>query len=143
MTRLELLEKHLRDNGYSATRSRSIVFETMEELGPCTLQQIEQHTQLKTHRSSVYRTIQLFEELGIIRRIPLGWKYKLELSDMFSEHHHHAHCNVCQKIVKLEENAALERAIEQLAQNSQFQLTAHSLEMQGVCQDCKTKKDPG
>lgn len=142
MKHVQLLKQHLRNNRHSPTSSRLTVFQALEKLGPCSVQDLEQYLSLKTHRSSVYRTIQLFEELGIVRRIPIGWKYKLELSDMFSDHHHHAHCNECQKVVKLEENASLEHAIEKLAQDSQFQLTSHSLEMQGVCRVCQTKKDP-
>lgn len=31
-------------------------------------------------RASLYRIITVFERIGIVRRINIGWKYKIELS---------------------------------------------------------------
>lgn len=91
-------------------------------------------------RASVYRTVELFERLGIVQRIQVGWKYRLELSDSFNPHHHHIHCTQCSRVVSLSEDAALERHISSLAHQAGFQLTSHQLELSGLCESCSKKE---
>lgn len=87
-------------------------------------------------RSSVYRTIALFEKLGIVQRLQIGWKYKLELSDSFHHHHHHLTCRQCGKTFPLTENVQLENMLHKLAMSQDFIMQEHQLEIQGVCQAC-------
>jgi Fur family ferric uptake transcriptional regulator len=86
-------------------------------------------------RASVYRTIGLFEGLGLVQRLNTGWKYKIELSDTFTEHHHHLTCTNCGKTVAMNEQE-LERFIEQLAREHGFKPSGHQIEIQGVCGGC-------
>lgn len=86
-------------------------------------------------RASVYRTVDLFERLGIVQRINIGWKYKLELTDRFSDHHHHLSCTKCGKTIAMNENE-LEVFIEQIAHAHGFQPSAHQIEIQGLCSAC-------
>ena len=133
----ERLKRELKPQGYSTTEPRRLVCETLGEHGPMTMRELVAQIEAYVDRASVYRIVNLFERLGIIRRIPLGWKYKLELSDKFTDHHHHAHCRMCGKIVTLDEDSALERAIEKTAENASFAVEEHHLEMRGVCGDCQ------
>jgi Fur family ferric uptake transcriptional regulator len=80
--------------------------------------------------------VELFEKLGIISRLQIGWKYKLELSDLFTEHHHHATCMQCGTVIALEEDESLENGIRLLAKEANFTLTNHSLEIRGLCSSC-------
>ena len=91
-------------------------------------------------RASLYRTIKLFETLGIVNRVPDGWKYKLELSDLFSVHHHHLSCLKCGLIIDIDDDQALEAQISQLAGRYQFAPSRHQLEIQGYCQKCLSAK---
>ncbi len=93
----------------------------------------------KMDRASIYRTIELFEKLGIVNRLQIGWKYKLELSETFAGHHHHATCLQCEKVIAFEENPELEAGIHKLAEDLGFKLTSHSLELRGLCKDCQNK----
>lgn len=86
-------------------------------------------------RASVYRTIELFERLGIVLRVNIGWKYKLELSEMFSDHHHHLSCIECGKVIAMNEGA-LEEVIERLSSEHGFKPVTHQVEVQGVCRKC-------
>lgn len=88
-------------------------------------------------RASVYRTVDLFERLGIVQRVNIGWKYKLELTDRFSDHHHHLSCTKCSKTVAMNEDE-LEVFIDQIARAHGFQPTAHQIEIQGLCSTCQT-----
>lgn len=87
-------------------------------------------------RASVYRAVELFERLGIVQRLNMGWKYKLELTDKFAAHHHHLSCNNCGKTITMNE-ASLEKIIESLAREHHFKPTAHQIEIQGLCQACQ------
>src|SRR2546421_5552224 len=87
-------------------------------------------------RASIYRTIALFERLGIVQRLQIGWKYKLELSDAFHHHHHHLTCSNCGKVIPFEEDTALEKRLHVLANSKNFTMQGHQLEIQGLCQNC-------
>lgn len=88
-------------------------------------------------RASLYRTITLFEKLGIVHRIYIGWKYKVELSDVFLHHHHHISCVTCGRIVALKEESQIEALLSQLARRYDFEAQGHQLEIQGICSDCR------
>ncbi len=88
-------------------------------------------------RASVYRTVALFEKLGIIQRLQIGWKYKLELTDSFSRHHHHMTCQQCGRTIPFDESPELERQLRWLAASNRFKIRGHQLEIQGLCPACQ------
>lgn len=90
-------------------------------------------------RASLYRTISLFEKLGIVHRIYIGWKYKVELSDVFLHHHHHISCIACGKVVPIKEEARIEQMFKELAAAYNFKAQGHQLEIQGYCERCTAK----
>lgn len=132
---LDLLKDVLKKHGYSITGPRQAVFKQLIGQGPLSMHELVVRT-VGVDRASVYRAVGLFEELGIIIRVNIGWKYKVELSEMFSSHHHHMSCINCEKTIELDE-LSLERAIESLCRDKNFTPTAHQIEIQGVCQACR------
>jgi len=92
-------------------------------------------------RASVYRSTELFEKLGIITRIPNGWKYRLELGEKFLEHHHHATCSNCGASIALPEDKSLEKHLRELAAKRHFALQAHQIELVGLCEACQTNQN--
>jgi len=93
-------------------------------------------------RASVYRTISLFERLGVVLRLQVGWKYRLELSDIFHDHHHHATCLHCGRTTPLHEDPSLEKLLQTIARAHQFDLERHQLELQGMCARCQKNGPP-
>lgn len=89
------------------------------------------------NRASVYRTITLFERLGVVQRLQIGWKYKLELSNAFQHHHHHLTCSQCGSVTPLPEDATLEKQLDRLTQRHNFDAQDHQLEIRGVCALCR------
>ena len=87
-------------------------------------------------RASIYRAVGLFERLGIVQRLNTGWKYKLELTDKFADHHHHLTCIRCGRTITMNEDE-LEQAIEKLAASHHFSPSAHQIEIQGLCERCR------
>lgn len=125
----------LKDNGLSVTKQRLAVFELLEGREPITMYELYDLARDKLDRASLYRTVSLFEELGIVRRINIGWKYKVELSDKFAEHHHHLACLKCHKVIPINEQE-LEKFISGLAMSYNFEPIEHQVEVQGYCKDC-------
>lgn len=135
----QLLQKVLKDAGYSVTHARLFVCELLWEREPQSMHELGARLDGTIDRASLYRTISLFEKLGIVHRIYMGWKYKVELSDIFAHHHHHISCTECGKIVALREVEQLERMLGTLARRYNFEAQSHQLEIQGICERCQAK----
>ncbi len=134
---LDQLKSALREAGVSVTAARCTVFEAIAHNGPLTMAELVDCVKDDTDRASAYRTIELFERLGITQRIYTGWKYKIELTDAFHEHHHHLTCTQCGSLYDIPQNSAVESYMETLAAAQGFRMTKHQLEIQGVCKKCQ------
>lgn len=117
------------------TPARRALYEALQTNGALTMKQLCQL--LPCDRASVYRTVALFEKLGVVQRVYTGWKYSVELSDVFDHHHHHATCLQCYKVLVLPEDATLEAVLHTIASKQGFQLESHQVELNGVCQACR------
>jgi Fur family ferric uptake transcriptional regulator len=133
------LKALLKKNDASLTKPRRIVFDLLLNQKPQGLQVIIGRVKGKIDRATVYRTMELFEKLGIVNRLNIGWKYKFELSDVFQEHHHHFHCTNCGTTFSLEPNAMLETMINTVAAKSGHSPRGHQLEIYGLCADCQRR----
>lgn len=134
---LEQFKTVLKQQGQSLTRTRLTVFKALQDKEPQTMRAVVAACASDTDRASVYRTISLFERLGIVQRLQIGWKYKLELSDAFHHHHHHLTCSHCGTIIPLPEDHQLEARLRTLSQSQGFMMQGHQLEIQGVCRNCR------
>lgn len=134
---LQLLQKTLQSAGFSMTRQRRTVFELLQNQKPQSIAELTTLSHGKLDRASLYRTLKLFETLAIIRRVSIGWKYKLELSEHFSTHHHHVHCVTCGKVVDVKEPPQLGQYIEVVARKTGFRIISHAFELEGLCAACQ------
>lgn len=134
------LKEALSSKGYSLTKARQHVFNALADSDTLSMSQLVRKLGHKMDRASVYRTIDLYEKLGIVNRLQIGWKYKLELSEAFAGHHHHATCTNCGRVVAFEESPELEQDIHFLAGTLGFELTSHTLELRGTCPSCQENK---
>lgn len=131
------LSEILKQNGYSLTKPRLALFSALQSGRPRTMRDLILDLASVMDRASIYRTVAIFEELGIVVRLQQGWKYKIELSDKFSPHHHHIVCTKCNKVVNFDEPDELATSLNVLAQQAGFTHDNHSLEIYGLCQDCQ------
>lgn len=137
----DVLKTTLRKNGYSLTKARRQVFAALVSQEPQTIQQLAKRVS-GVNRASVYRIVSVFEKLGIVQRLQIGWKYKLELSDTFHYHHHHLSCVSCGAIVPLREDVLLEANIRGLAMDYGYKPVSHQLEVSGLCPECRKHETP-
>lgn len=133
----DILKAILKKNSYSLTRPRKLVFDLLAGQEPQSMQVLGRRAAGRADRSTVYRTVDLYEQLGIVHRLNVGWKYKIELSDAFSEHHHHMHCTNCGATLPLTANNMLETMINTVAVKEGFSPRSHQLEIYGTCPNCR------
>ena len=95
----------------------------------------EKHPDLNIGIATVYRTLSLLEENGIVSSISLGTQgKKFEIAN--KPHHDHLICNVCGKIVEFE-NEQIEKLQHQVAKENGFVLTDHLMQLYGICSECQ------
>jgi len=133
---LDQLKLKLKQHGYSLTAGRQTVFSALLDKEPQTMQQLVADCP-EIDRASVYRTVGAFEKIGVVQRLQIGWKYKLELSDTFHRHHHHLTCQNCGQANPFKENSAFEKSLQTVASANTFQMSGHQLEIEGVCEACQ------
>ncbi|MGF1484913.1 MAG: Fur family transcriptional regulator [Opitutales bacterium] len=84
---------------------------------------------------TVYRTLEAFERIGIIQRIPLeenGCLYELTETN---DHHHHFICRECHRAERLD--LCLAKELEAQARKLGFTEVTHLMEVYGLCEDCR------
>ena len=135
--KLQILNDILKRNGFSTTKPRRLVFELLDGHEPQSMHELFIRANGGIDRASLYRIIRIFEQTGIAQRVYIGWKYKLELTDIFSHHHHHISCLSCHKLIAISEDTEIEKLIMALAKKHNMLATSHQLEVQGYCEQCQ------
>jgi Fur family ferric uptake transcriptional regulator len=89
--------------------------------------------------ATVYRTLDLLEQVEVLRRMDFGdGRARYELMDDEAHHHHHLVCTRCGKIIEFEDDLleSLEAAIEQ---KTGFKIRDHVAKFYGICAECQAK----
>jgi Fur family ferric uptake transcriptional regulator len=132
----EKLSTLLKSNGFKLTRQRQAVFDALVRRAPISNARLGDELENEIDRATVYRTIELFELIGIAQRVWSGWKSQVELSETFVPHHHHALCRICGAHLEIN-SQGLEAELHNLARQMDFTLEDHSVDLIGVCRNCR------
>jgi Fur family ferric uptake transcriptional regulator len=141
---LETFRDVIKSNKLKYTSQREAILKTMYD-NPhhftsenLYLQVKENYPNLNIGIATVYRTLSLLEENDLVSSISLGIHgKKFEIAN--KPHHDHLICVECGKIVEFE-NEEIETLQEKIAQDSDFRLTDHMMQLYGVCKDCQKKR---
>ncbi len=125
----------LKANKLRLTPQRELIFTTLAHHSPLSNARLGDLLEDELDRATVYRTLELYEQLGITKRVWIGWKSQIELSETFVPHHHHAVCKKCGAHLPIESHE-LEDLVHRLAANIQFRMQEHTLDLVGYCRDC-------
>lgn len=136
MTRVEKIENTLSRHGYKTTAVRKKVYFALADAPyPMSNSELIKHTK-DVDKVSVYRTLALFETIGVVHRIWNGFKSKIELSEDFSPHHHHFTCTSCNMMVSFK-NDEIEQALNALSKAMHVRIEQHLVELSGTCNQCQ------
>jgi len=131
------LTARLRAAGYRLTPARLAVLAVIEtshaHLTPSLILDEAKVHAPQIGRATVYRTLELLTELGVLRPIYLGdgGVYFIRAEGG----HHHLVCTGCGQVIEFDECAAGEM-IQELQERFGFQIDSHLLEFHGRCQEC-------
>ncbi len=131
--------QRLRDAGYKLTNARLTVLEALETGGGHVtstelLERVNQRD-ASIGRASVFRTLDLFTQLAIIRPTYIDSSVTPTYVLMPDGHHHHIICSNCNRVIEFE-NCGLDHLRRELEARYHVHLTGHLLEFYGLCADC-------
>ncbi len=87
-------------------------------------------------RASIYRALEQLEQLGLLRRLEVSrGTAGYERVEPTGEHHHHAICRECGRMVPFEDSS-LERAIDRVSGRMSFDAAEHEVVIRGRCDRC-------
>jgi len=134
------LEK-LRTAGYKITPQRRAVWEAFQAQGdfPTAHQILDavRRTQPDVSLDTIYRTLALLTDLGLVHEIfrPAGSVYELTAPD---HHHHHLVCTACGRTECIDV-CPMTPLYEREAAKKGFRITGHIFEFYGLCRKCQKK----
>jgi Fur family transcriptional regulator, ferric uptake regulator len=88
-------------------------------------------------RATVYRTLPLLTESGLIREMDFGKDRKV-YDPNYAEHPHHNHiiCQDCEKIVEFD-SEKIEKLENEISQRLGFSVKTHRLQITATCEELK------
>lgn len=109
--------------------------------GPVSAAEINDHLGGTVPLSSIYRTLTVLADAGVASpHHGRDGVTRYELAEPLQDHHHHLVCVQCGRIDDVEFGAQAERSVKgviaAIARDHSFQVTDHSLEIEGVCERC-------
>ncbi|NIM97142.1 MAG: transcriptional repressor [candidate division Zixibacteria bacterium] len=90
----------------------------------------------RASRATIYRTLELLVESGIVRRVDLGHGHSHYELILDHPHHEHMICANCGKVIEFSDKA-IEQALGRLCSRKGFEPTSHRLQIFGYCDNCK------
>jgi Fur family ferric uptake transcriptional regulator len=130
----------LRASGYRVTPQRQLVLEAVTRLEHATPEEIYaevRQTAVGVNVSTVYRTLELLEQVGLVTHTHLGHgahRYHLAAEAK----HIHLVCRVCGGITELDQ-AAVGPLVKSLDADYGFETDVGHLTVFGTCGRCRTK----
>jgi Fur family transcriptional regulator, ferric uptake regulator len=128
----------LRARGYRLTPQRELVLAAVQELGHATPDEVLAHARGRVssiNASTVYRTLEVLEELGLVRHTHLSDRAPTYHSTTGHEHFH-LKCRGCQEVTSIDvEVAGL--LTRRLADEHGFEADVGHLTVFGLCRRCR------
>jgi len=109
-------------------------------LSPQELYQSLLKKQKKIGLTSIYRSLDLFESMGMVFKIINGSSVKYKLCEI-DEHHHHIICKACGSVVELD-FCDISDWSKKVSESTGYQVIDHQLSFYGFCKACKPLQRP-
>jgi len=132
------LHSTLRERGYRLTPQRQLVLEAVTELGHATPEEIADavhRTASGVNITTVYRTLELLEEVGLVTHTHLGHGAPTYHASS-DEEHVHLVCRGCQQVLELPPDV-VEGLVRSLAAEQGFTVDVGHFAIFGRCANCQ------
>ena len=133
------LRAELRAQGYRLTPQRQLVLEAVTALGHATPEEVAaavQRTASGVNLSTVYRTLDLLEQIGLVTHTHLGHGASTYHSVLGAEHVHLV-CRECGSVTETDPGV-VRGVVERLDEELGFQADVRHLTVFGICRGCRT-----
>ncbi|MDD2521848.1 MAG: Fur family transcriptional regulator [Anaerolineaceae bacterium] len=136
----------LTQNGYRLSQPRKQVIELLQTsevaLSPQQIHQALQQKNCELGLVSVYRTLELLTELGLVSVV---YDPQRNPGYMLSTvgHLHHIVCQECHKAIEFSASNDIDQLVQRVEQETSFQVLDHFLQLFGLCPDCHQKQIAG
>ncbi len=140
MSTTEQAKDILANNGYKVTTQRKRIIEilldnTDRHMSAEEIYEIIKGESLDIGLATVYRALELFEELGIVHKLNFGdGRSRYELKEE-EHHHHHLVCTGCNQVFEVAEDL-LDQLEEKIEKQYRFKILGHHLKFLGLCKEC-------
>ena len=144
MPDLTALETAFETAGHRLTRPRRALAELIDArdgaFSAADLVADAQGRRLGIGRATIFRAIELLEEIGALERIdlPTGEHAYVPCGPA---HHHHVVCRRCSRSVEIGD-LGLGALARDIARKTGYQIDVHRLELFGLCPDCRLASVP-
>jgi Fur family ferric uptake transcriptional regulator len=138
----DAFKKYLKSKELKFTKEReTILDEILSHKGHFDLEEIYlglRDKGSKVSRASIYRTVPLLVESGILEEVQRTDKHAHYELTYGSSHHDHMLCTECGKVIEFY-SPSIEKLQDSLCRSRGFKGTSHTLEIRGVCKECRAK----
>jgi Fur family ferric uptake transcriptional regulator len=90
---------------------------------------------VRVSRATVYRTLRLMVEAGLLRRVARPNGREVYEHDYGYPQHDHFICRVCGQLIEFQ-NGAISQILDEVAARNSFRVSGHRLEVYGLCSKC-------
>jgi Fur family ferric uptake transcriptional regulator len=133
-------ERTLRDHGFRITPQRQLVLEAVEQLQHGTPEEIlveVQRTASGVNLSTIYRTLEVLEEVGLVTHAHIG--HGPPTYHSVDEHVHiHLVCDRCHAVMSVPAQVA-QSFVDDLEATYGFRTDISHVSVHGLCANCKDK----
>ena len=140
----EVFKAVFEGKGLRMSHPRFLVYQELSISGsPMSPQELYQCLTKKERKiglTSIYRSLDLFESLGIAFKIINGSSVKYKLCEI-EDHHHHIICKKCGNVVELH-FCDISAWSEKVTESTGYEVTDHQLNFYGFCKECKSSQRP-
>jgi|SRR6056297_842612 len=140
----EKFKEILLENNYRLTKQRKEIFEVFQQYDKNHFNAEQLLDILKKEdedigSATVYRNLELFQRLGILKQLDFNDAFKYYELNLIKKHHHHLICLNCSRIIEFNDEV-LEEFEKKIEDEYDFKIKDHTIKFYGICKNCSKEE---